>query len=121
MKAENPKHVGNKTPVVNGKGIGSPNVVKGQSFNILDTNPANKDVKPKPGTGTGHRVSATNINNKSIIGDKKTTTKSIENEEKKEGEENNEEKKEHASHEKPEHGKPAHNPKTPAVVKPKPN
>jgi hypothetical protein len=120
VKPENPKHVGGKTPVVNGKGIASPNVVKGQSFHILDTNPVNKDVKPKPGT-TGHRGSATNISNKSIIGDKKPTNKSIEHEEKKEGEDNHEEKKEHASHEKPEHGKPAHNPKTPAVTKTKPN
>lgn len=86
MKPENPKHVGTKTPVVNGKVTASPALPKGASFHILDQNPANKDVKPKPGTTAGHRVSATNINNKSIIADKKTTTKSIETEEKKEGE-----------------------------------
>ena len=86
MKPENAKHVGTKTPVVNGKGIGSPTLPKGPSFPILDQNPANKDMKPKPGTAAGHRVSTTNANNKSVIADKKVTNKSIEGEEKKEGE-----------------------------------
>lgn len=76
-KPENPKHTGIKTPVVGGKGVASPNLNKGHSSNNLDHNPANKDIKPKPTTGTGNRVSTTNLNNKSIVGDKKTTTKSI--------------------------------------------
>ena len=76
-KLENPKHTAAKTPVVNNKGVASPNLNKGQSSNNLDHNPVNKDVKPKPANGTGNRVSATNLNNKSIVGEKKPTTKSI--------------------------------------------
>lgn len=76
-KPENPKHTGAKTPVVSGKGAASPNLNKGHSSNNLDHNPVNKDIKTKPTTGTGNRVSTTNLNNKSIVGDKKPANKSI--------------------------------------------
>lgn len=33
-KAENPKHPGTKTPVIGNKGVGSPNLTKGQFFLI---------------------------------------------------------------------------------------
>jgi hypothetical protein len=34
IKTENPKHPGTKTPVIGGKGVGSPNLTKGHFFLI---------------------------------------------------------------------------------------
>lgn len=88
-------------------------------ISFINLEPGNNSKDPKKPI-TGNRISVTNLNNKSVVGDKKNPKPHETEHEKKEGEEH-EEKKEHASHEKVEHKQPiAHNLKNPVVVKPKP-